>query len=180
MGAMTEIQTPRLLLRRWRDDDLAPMAEINADPDVMRWIGDGSVRDLDRTAEDIERWEEEWDEEGFGLFAVELLASGELIGFVGLSVPTWLPEVLPAVEISWRLGTQFWGQGYASEAAHAALEFALQERGLDRVISVARMGNDASENVMRKLGMVQERQMADPVYGSPLCVYAIDLTEYEA
>lgn len=177
---MTEIQTPRLLLRRWRDDDLVPMAEINADPDVMQWIGDGSVRDLEQTAEAIERWEEEWDEEGFGLFAVELLASGELIGFVGLSVPTFLPEVLPAVEIGWRLGRQFWGQGYASEAAHATLEFALQDRGLDRVISITRTGNEASENVMRKLGMVPERQTTHPVYGFALTVYAIDLTEYEA
>ncbi|MFD9224607.1 GNAT family N-acetyltransferase [Streptomyces sp. NPDC002730] len=177
---MTEIQTPRLLLRRWHEDDLVPMAEINADPEVMQWIGDGSVRDLEQTAEDIERWEEEWDEEGFGLFAVELLASGELAGFVGLSVPVFLPEVLPAVEIGWRLGRQFWGQGYASEAAHASLEFALQDRGLDRVISIARTGHEASENVMRKLGMELERQTTHPVYGLPLSVYAIDLTQYEA
>lgn len=175
---MTEIQTPRLILRRWHDDDLAPMAEINADPQVMRWIGDGSVRDLEQTAEDIERWEEEWDEEGFGLFAVELLASGELAGFAGLSIPRFLPEVLPAVEISWRLGQQYWGQGYASEAAHAALEFAVQDRGLDRVISISSVGNDASENVMRKLGMVPERETTHPVYGLPLHVHTIDLTEF--
>ncbi|MER5465282.1 GNAT family N-acetyltransferase [Streptomyces sp. NPDC002668] len=177
---MTEIQTPRLLLRRWHEDDLAPMAEINADPEVMQWIGDGSVRDLEQTAEDIERWEEEWDEEGFGLFAVELLASGELAGFVGLSVPEFLPEVLPAVEIGWRLGRQFWGQGYASEAAHASLEFALQDRGLDRVVSIARTGHEASENVIRKLGMELVRQTTHPQYGFLLSVYAIDLTEYEA
>jgi RimJ/RimL family protein N-acetyltransferase len=175
---MPEILTPRLVLRRWRDDDLLPMAEINADPDVMRWIGDGSVLDLEETAEAIERWEEEWDEEGFGLFAVELLASGELAGFAGLSVPHFLPEVLPAVEIGWRLGSQFWGQGYASEAAHATLEFALQDRGLDRVVSIAQAGNDASENVMRKLGMTPERETTHPRYGTPLHVYAIDLTEY--
>jgi RimJ/RimL family protein N-acetyltransferase len=180
MGAMTEIQTPRLLLRRWRDDDVVPMAEINADPEVMRWIGDGSVRDLKQTAAGVERWEEEWDEEGFGLFAVELLASGELIGFAGLSVPYFLPEVLPAVEIGWRLGRQFWGQGYASEAAHAALEFALQDRGLDRVVSISTVGNDASENVMRKLGMVLEREATHPVHGLPLHVHAIDLTEFSA
>ncbi|MEU2927213.1 GNAT family N-acetyltransferase [Streptomyces sp. NPDC007251] len=177
---MTEIRTPRLLLRRWHDDDLAPMADINADPQVMRWIDDGSVRDLDRTAEDIERWEEEWDEEGFGLFAVELLASGELAGFTGLSVPEFLPEVLPAVAISWRLGSQFWGQGYASEAAQATLEFALQDRGLDRVISISRVGDDASENIIRKLGMVSEGTTAHPVYGYPLHVHSIDLTEFEA
>ncbi|MFD4608983.1 GNAT family N-acetyltransferase [Streptomyces sp. NPDC058451] len=177
---MTEILTPRLLLRTWHDDDLAPMADINADPRVMHWIDDGSVRDLDHTAEDIERWEEEWDEEGFGLFAVELLASGELIGFTGLSVPEFLPEVMPAVAISWRIGSQFWGQGYASEAAHATLEFALQDRGLDRVISINRVGDNASENVIRKLGMAPERETAHPVYGYALRVHAIDLSEFQA
>ena len=177
---MTEIRTPRLLLRGWHDDDLAPMADINADPRVMHWIDDGSVHDLDHTAESIERWEEEWDEEGFGLFAVELLASGELAGFTGLSVPGFLPEVLPAVAISWRLGSQFWGQGYGSEAAQATLEFALQDRGLDRVISISRMGDNASENVIRKLGMASVRETAHPVYGHPLRVHAIDLTEFQA
>ncbi|MCG7205558.1 GNAT family N-acetyltransferase [Streptomyces arenae] len=177
---MTEIRTPRLLLRGWHDDDLVPMADINADPRVMRWVDDGSVRDLDETAEAVERWEEEWDEEGFGLFAVEVLASGELIGLTGLSVPWFLPEVMPAVAISWRLGPQFWGQGYASEAAHATLEFALQDRGLDRVISINRVGDNASENVSRKLGMVPERETVHPVYGFPLRVHAIDLTEFEA
>ncbi|OKI52095.1 GNAT family N-acetyltransferase [Streptomyces sp. MJM1172] len=177
---MTEIRTPRLLLRRWSDDDLVPLSEINADPEVMRWIGDGSTRDLDRTAEDIERFEDEWDEEGFGPFAVELLASGELIGVVGLSVPEWLPEVLPAVEITWRLGRSYWGQGYASEAAQATLEFALQDRGLDRVIAINRAGNDDSENVIRKLGMEPDRDTTDPEHGHLLQVHTIDLTEYEA
>ncbi|MFJ6752592.1 MULTISPECIES: GNAT family N-acetyltransferase [unclassified Streptomyces] len=176
---MTEIHTPRLLLRRWRDDDLAPMADINADPQVMRWIGDGAVLDLDGTAEAIERWEEEWDDEGFGLFAVELLASGELAGFAGLSVPEYLPDALADIEISWRFGRQFWGQGYASEAAQAVLEFALQDRGLDRVIAIDRLGNEASENVMRKLGMDFERETADPKYGHALTVHSIDLTEYQ-
>ncbi|GGX34786.1 GNAT family N-acetyltransferase [Streptomyces noursei] len=177
---MTEIRTPRLLLRRWHDDDLVPMADINADPRAMRWVDDGSVHDLDHTAESIERWEEEWDEEGFGLFAVELLASGELAGFTGLYVPEFLPEVGPAVAIGWRLGSQFWGQGYGSEAAQATLEFALQDRGLDRVISISRAGDTASENVIRKLGMVLERETTHPVYGFALCVHAIDLTEYQA
>lgn len=178
MSTMTEIRTPRLLLRRWHDDDLVPLADINADPRVMRWVGDGSVLDLEETAEAVERWEEEWDEEGFGLFAVELLASGELAGFTGLTMPEFLPEVMPSVAISWRLGTQFWGQGYASEAAHATLEFALQDRGIERVISIVRPQDDASENVSRKLGMTPEREITHPEYGFPLRVHAIDLTEF--
>ncbi|MFB6821098.1 GNAT family N-acetyltransferase [Streptomyces virginiae] len=177
---MTEIRTPRLLLRRWTDDDLVPLSEINADPEVMRWIGEGEPLDLDRTAEDIERWEEEWDEEGFGIFAVELLGSGELIGAVGLSIPEHLPEALPDAEITWRLGRQYWGQGYASEAAQATLEFALQDRGLDRVVAINRAGNEDSENVIRKLGMVLERDTTDPRYGHLLQIHGIDLTEYEA
>ncbi|MER5782531.1 GNAT family N-acetyltransferase [Streptomyces mobaraensis] len=177
---MTEIHTPRLLLRRWSDDDLAPLADINADPHVMRWIDDGSVLDADGTAETVERWEEEWDEEGFGVFAVELLGSGELAGAVGLSVPESLPEVLPAVEITWRLGRPFWGQGYASEAAQATLEFALQDRGLDRVVGIMRPGDAASKNVLRKLGMEPEHATTHPVHGFPLHIHSIDLTEYAA
>ena len=176
MDAVTEIRTPRLLLRRWCADDLAPMAEINADPEVMRWIRDGSVLAPQETAQAIERWEAEWDGQGFGLFAVELRASGELIGFTGLAVPRFLPEILPAVEIGWRLGRRYWGRGYVSEAARAAMEFAREVRGLDRLVSIARVGNTASENVMRKLGMVPERETTHPVYRFPVRVHAIDLT----
>ncbi|GLX22160.1 MULTISPECIES: GNAT family N-acetyltransferase [Streptomyces] len=177
---MTEIRTPRLLLRRWTDDDLVPLSEINADPDVMRWTGDGSALDLEETADAIERWEEEWDDEGFGLFAVELLASGELIGAVGLSAADDLPETRHQVQISWRLGRPFWGQGYASEAAQAALEFALQDRGLDRVVAVNRVGNEESANVIRKLGMASDGETSDPETGARVTLHSIDLTEYQA
>ncbi|MBW5423879.1 GNAT family N-acetyltransferase [Streptomyces sp. BG9H] len=177
---MTEIRTPRLLLRRWHDGDLAPMAEINADPRVMQWIDDGRARDLEQTAEDIERWEEEWDDEGFGLFAVELLASGELAGFTGLFVPDFLPELSSDIAIGWRFASQFWGQGYASEAAQATLEFALQDRGIDRVVCIHRAQDQASENVARKLDMVLERETTHPVSGHALRVHAIDLTQFEA
>ncbi|KEF10374.1 hypothetical protein DF18_36700, partial [Streptomyces rimosus] len=79
-----------------------------------------------------------------------------------------------------RFGPQFWGQGYASEAAHATLEFALQDRGLDRVISINQVGDVASENIARKLGMELELKAAHPVYGWPLRVHTIDLTEFQA
>ena len=177
---MTEIRTPRLLLRQWTDDDLVPLAEIHADPAVMRWIGDGSPLDLEQTADAIERWEEEWDDEGFGLFAVELLASGELIGAVGLTTPADLPELASEIAVEFRLGRQYWGQGYASEAAHAVLEFALQDRGLDRVIAVTRVGHTAARNVLDKLGLHLERETTGPGEDRhALEIHAIDLTEYE-
>ncbi|MEU8982555.1 GNAT family N-acetyltransferase [Streptomyces sp. NPDC048309] len=177
---MTEIRTPRLLLRRWLDDDLVPLSEIHADREVMRWIGDGAGRSLEETAEDIEAWEEEWDEEGFGIFAVELLGSGELAGAVGLHVVDSPPEVADQVAVAWRLGRPFWGQGYASEAAQATLEFALQDRGLDRVVAVCRTSDTASANVLDKLGMHAESTARDPGTGHDLRVYGIDLTEFQA
>ncbi|MCK8438617.1 GNAT family N-acetyltransferase [Streptomyces sp. D2-8] len=176
---MTEIRTPRLFLRRWLDDDLVPLSEIHADPAVMQRIGDGTPRSLEQTAEDIEAWEEEWDEEGFGMFAVELLGSGELVGAVGLSVADAPAEIAGQVAISWRLGRVFWGQGYASEAAHATLEFALQDRGLDRVVAGCRTDDRASANVLDKLGMQTEGTAQHPVHGYDLAVYGIDLTQYQ-
>jgi RimJ/RimL family protein N-acetyltransferase len=176
---MTRLETPRLVLRRWRTDDLPAMAAVNADPEVMRWIADGSVADHERTAAGVAACERHWEEHAFGLFAVEVRGTGELAGFTGLAVPTFLPEIMPAVEIGWRLGREHWGQGFATEAARAALRFAFTDRGLDRIVSVHQIGNVASERVMRKLGMRVDRETAHPAYGLPLRVYAITRDEYE-
>lgn len=175
---MTTIETPRLLLRRWRDDDLAPFAAINADPEVMRWIGDGSVRDEEQTRAAIATMEALWEAERFGLFAVEIRETGELAGFTGLSVPHFLPAVMPAVEIGWRLGRSFWGRGIATEAAEAALRYGMADRGLARVISLVQVGNAASERIMVKLGMRPDRELVDPARGRLVRVYAITAEQY--
>lgn len=172
-GVGPVLLTPRLVLRRWRDADVEPMAAINADPEVMRWIGAGEVRDLDQTRSGIVRIEREWEASGYGLFAIEERASGDLLGFTGLTVPYFLPEVMPAVEIAWRLGRQHWGRGLATEASAAALGFGLVDRGLARIIAIVQIGNDASERIMTKLGMRAERQTVDPATGRPLRVYEI-------
>ncbi|MEV4442803.1 GNAT family N-acetyltransferase [Streptomyces sp. NPDC049577] len=171
---MTLLRTPRLTLRRWREDDLEPMAAIHADPEVMRWIGDGSVQDREQTAACLAAWEREWEERGVGPFAAECRQSRRLAGMVGLSVPDFLPEILPAVEIGWRLGRPFWGHGLATEAAHAVLDFALRDRGLARVVSVHAVGDTASEGVVRKLGMRRERETTHPACGVPLRVHVIE------
>ncbi|MFF2848134.1 GNAT family N-acetyltransferase [Streptomyces sp. NPDC058001] len=173
------ITTSRLTLRRWRHEDIAPLATISGDPEVMRWIGDGSVRSLDGTRAAVEAMERAWDGQGFGLFAVELRESGELVGFTGFSVPEYLPELLPSVEIGWRLGRAYWGQGLATEAALAALRFGLKDRDLDRIVSVAQTGNDASERIMTKLGMRLDRELVDPSCGRPVRVYAVTRAEFE-
>ena len=143
------------------------MTAIDADPDVMRWIGTGVVADRERTAAAIAGCERAWDEHGFGLFAVEVRQTSELAGFTGLAIPTFLPEVMPAVEIGWRLGRPYWGQGFATEAAGAALHFAFADRGLDRIVSIYQIGNDASERVMQKLGMRLDRETIDPSCNPP-------------
>lgn len=175
---MMPLETPRLVLRRWRADDVAAMAAINADPEVMRWIGGGSTTDEPGTRTGIEWCEKEWDQHGFGLFAVEVRKSAELAGFAGLSIPAFLPEVMPAVEIGWRLGRPFWGQGIATEAAQAALRFGLVDCELERIVSIAQVGNRASTRIMEKLGMSPERETVDPTCGRAVVVYEITQAEF--
>lgn len=175
---MIILQTPRLVLRRWRDDDIVPMAAINADPEVMRWIGPGAVRDEQQTRAGIERLEREWDDQGYGIFAVQIRATGDLAGFAGMAIPHFLPEIMPAVEIAWRLGHPYWGQGIGTEAAGAALSFALARCDLDRIVAIVQIGNGASERIMRKLGMGLERETVDPTSGRPVRVYQITRAEY--
>jgi RimJ/RimL family protein N-acetyltransferase len=176
---MVTLTTSRLLLRRWREDDLPAMAAVNADPEVMRWIGDGTPVDDDATAAGTARAEQHWQTHGFGLFAVEIRATGELAGFTGLNTPYSLPEVMPSVEIGWRLGRRFWGQGIATEAARAALDFGFTDRALDRIVSIHQHGNDASGRIMRKLGMQLDRDITDS-RGRQVRIYAISQSEYRA
>jgi RimJ/RimL family protein N-acetyltransferase len=98
-----ERHTERLRLRQWSEADPDALAEMGADPDVMRYIGDGSPGTRGRTAAALARMRAAWDERGFGLFAAEETATGELVGWAGPAVPAFLPEVMPAVEIGWRL-----------------------------------------------------------------------------
>jgi RimJ/RimL family protein N-acetyltransferase len=182
---MTELTTPRLttsrlILRGWRDDDLDPLAAMNADPEVMRYIGDGSVRDREQSAAGLVQVERDWEERGYGLFAVEVKETGQLAGWVALAEPAFLPEVLPAVEIGWRLGRAFWGAGIATEAARVVLRFGFEDRGLMRIISIRHPDNRASGRVMEKLGLRFDRKTVVPAHGQPVEVYALTRDEYLA
>ncbi|MBB4741544.1 RimJ/RimL family protein N-acetyltransferase [Actinoplanes octamycinicus] len=173
------MKTDRLILRGWREDDLEPMAEVNGDPEVMRYISDGSVRDRATTADNLAKWTRSWQENGFGLFAVEIADTGELAGFTGLAIPEFLPEVLPAVEIGWRLGRRFWGRGYATEAATAALDFAFRECDLDRVISIRHIDNVRSGRVMEKIGLRYAFRTVVPGVQQPVAVHALARSEFD-
>ncbi len=146
---MTEVRTPRLLLRRWRDEDRSPFAELNADPVVMEHF----PAPLSREESDayVDRIEAGWEERGFGMWAVEV--DGRLAGHTGLSVPTFEADFLPSVEVGWRYAAWAWGRGYATEAASAALDHAFGPLGLPEVVSFTATTNTPSERVMQRIGM---------------------------
>jgi RimJ/RimL family protein N-acetyltransferase len=144
------LTTDRLVLRRWRDADRAAFHDLNADPMVMATIG--PVMSRARSDAFLNRIEERFDAQGFGLWCVE--HAGEPVGFTGFMVP-WFRE---GVEIGWRIRSRFWGRGFATEAATACLDLAFTERaggglGFDEVISFTARSNDRSRRVMGKLGM---------------------------
>ncbi|MGZ4677621.1 MAG: GNAT family N-acetyltransferase [Acidimicrobiia bacterium] len=167
------LETDRLRLREWTDADLDPYAALCADPKVMRFIADGSPQDRERAAAAIASMRAGWDSQGWDLFCVARRDDDVCIGFAGLHALDFLPEVMPAVEIGWRLARSQWGSGYATEAALAARAFAFDTLGLDRLVSVAHADNAASINVMRKLGMSFDRATVHPRFGVPVVVYAL-------
>jgi RimJ/RimL family protein N-acetyltransferase len=179
---MSSFTTSRLVLRKPAEADVGPMAAMNADPEVMRYIGDGSVFPVDRgrAAAGVERALREWDERGFGLLSVIVRETGEYAGWVTLAVPNFLPQVLPAVEIGWRLPWSQWGRGYATEAARVVLRFGFEECGLDRVVSIRHVDNVRSERVMDKLGLRFESETTVPAHGAPVAVHAITRAEHAA
>ena len=150
----TELSTQRLLLRRWRESDREPFAALNADPEVMRYFR----APLDRAASDafVDRIEARFDEYDYGLWAVEVRATGSFIGFIGLSRQTFEAPFNPAVEVGWRLSREAWGHGYATEGARAALAYGFGSVGLEEIVSMTTKTNLRSQAVMQRLGMTTD------------------------
>lgn len=167
------LRTERLHLREWRESDLPEFAAICADPKVMRYIGDGRPRTTEQTAQSIARMQQGIDERGFGFWAACLRDSARVVGFVGLGVPTFLPDVMPAVEIGWRLARDCWGQGLATEGARAALEDGFTRCALDEIVSIYQPANAASGRVMEKIGMTPMLDTILPEHGYPVRVYRL-------
>lgn len=148
---MAELRTERLLLRRWRDEDLEPFAELNADPETMRYFPAPILRaESDAFAERARR---QIDTEGWGLWAVEVAGGAEFIGFVGLARPSFDAHFTPAVEVGWRLARGHWGRGYATEAGRASLAYGFEKLGLAEIVSFTSALNEPSRRVMERLGM---------------------------
>jgi RimJ/RimL family protein N-acetyltransferase len=143
-----------LKLRRWCEADREPFAAINSDSEVMEHFPAPLTRR--QSDELIEKNEEGFEENGFGLWALELRESGELIGFTGLAVPGFEAHFTPAVEVGWRLARPAWGNGYATEAARAALTIGFEQGGLAEIVSFTTVANFRSRAVMERLGMTHD------------------------
>ncbi len=155
------IQTERLLMRRWRDADREPFAALNADAETMRYF----PATLDRAASDamVDVIEARFDQRGFGLWALEVAATGEFIGFAGLNGP--MPDGIPGAggfEIGWRLARHGWHQGYATEAATAALEVAFNGACRTEIWSFTAVLNEPSQAVMRRIGLAEVARFDHP------------------
>lgn len=152
--------TERLVLRRWRAEDLEPFAALCADPEVMEHFPRPLIReqsdDLAARADDL------FDSKGYGLWALERRDTGEFIGFTGLAP---MPPGIPGsggVEIGWRLARAHWGRGFASEAARESLAFAFGERALLEVSSITAAINLRSRAVMERIGMTLTDEFEHP------------------
>ncbi len=142
--------SPRLGFRTWQPFDLDDFAAINADKEVMRFFQNPLSRD--ETQAMIDRMLRLFGEKGYCYFAVDLLETKELAGTIGLGWKTFDADFTPCVDIGWRIGRKWWNQGLTTEGALACLDFAKQ-KGIPEVLSMASVGNAASIQVMKKIGM---------------------------
>jgi len=148
------LRTERLVLRRWRDADLELHAAMNADPVVMEHFP--SVLTREESDAVVQRIDDQFDAHGFGLWAVEVPGVTPFAGWVGLTRPRFDAPFTPCVEVGWRLRTECWGRGYATEGARAAIRFGFDEVGLDEIVSFTVPQNERSRAVMAKLGMTHD------------------------
>ena len=158
---MTELRTPRLLLREWREDDYEPFAALNADPRVMEHYPSVLSREeSDRFVR--ERVLPQFAQRGYGLWAVEVPGVTPFAGYVGLLEQTFEAPFTPCVEVAWRLDARHWGRGYATEGGRAALAYGFDVAGLEEIVSLTAVTNRRSIAVMERLGMTRAGEFEHP------------------
>jgi RimJ/RimL family protein N-acetyltransferase len=151
------IETERLLLRPLGTDDLDAFAELYADPEVTRFIGRGTTLAREEVARLLERRICDFERQGYGVLAVVEKQSDRLIGRCGLI--HWQIDGRDELELGYIFSRSAWGKGYATEAASALRDLALEELTQRRLVALVRYGNDASARVAEKLGMTHERDV---------------------
>ncbi len=148
------MQTERLLLRPFEDRDLAPFAALNIHPDVVAMLGSSPSRGESDAM--VVRFTEELAREGWGIWAIEVVDGAPFVGFCGLHALASHVPASPAVEVGWRLDPTFWGHGYATEGALAALAHGFGPCGLQEIVSITAVVNARSQAVMQRIGMTRD------------------------
>jgi RimJ/RimL family protein N-acetyltransferase len=148
---MTELRTERLLLRRWRDSDREPFFLINSDPRVMEFYPKPFTRN--ESDDVMDRYETSFNENGFGRFAVERCSDAVFLGMAGILTATHPARQETFIDIGWRLSSDYWGHGFATEAARTIVRHAFEDLNLDALVALAAAANVRSVRVMQKLGM---------------------------
>jgi RimJ/RimL family protein N-acetyltransferase len=177
VASAIEFETQRLRLRQWNDSDREPFAALNSDPAVMEFFP--SLPSRAASDASIDSWQSQFASQGWSNWAAELAASGQFIGFVGLTVPRRVLPFSPCVEIGWRLARSFWGQGFATEAARGALRVGFEHLALPEIVSFTVRANQRSRAVMERIGMRstgEDFEHPGVPEGSPLrlhCLYRI-------
>jgi RimJ/RimL family protein N-acetyltransferase len=162
------LETERLIMRMFREDDFEAYARIFGDPEVARYLGNGKPLERPDAWRSMVFQIGHWEVRGYGMWAVEEKASGLLVGRVGF----FYPHGWPGFELGWGLGRQWWGQGYATESARRALDFGFAELGRDHVISVIIPENVASIRVAERLG--ERLEGRTEIMGRDALIYGID------
>ena len=148
---MKILETERLTLRTWSNNDLQPMFLINQDPKVMKYFPD--LHDLEMTKNFIDKVNTHFENHGYSLYATVRKDTGEFIGFIGLLIADFKEHFTPAIEIGWRLSSNHWGKGFATEGAKAVLDYAFRELKIPEIVSFTAAGNAESIRVMQKIGL---------------------------
>jgi RimJ/RimL family protein N-acetyltransferase len=169
VSAVPVLETERLVMRGWREQDLEQWAVLCADDEVMRWLGYDAGIGADEAWDEMAGFAGHWLLKGFGHWVLEERESGALVGRAGLLFPPgW-----PALELGWTVARPRWGEGFAGEAARAAAAWAQEELGADHLISLIAPSNSRSLRVAKKLGMAREGEAN--VRGFNLLIYGSDL-----
>ncbi len=154
------ISTPRLVLRKWQVSDIEPFAQMNSDATVMKYFP--SILSRAQTIAMIDRINNHFEKNNFGLYAVEEKKSGVFMGFTGFAIPSFESFFTPCVEIGWRYRKEYWHQGFATEAASACLQYGFNMLEFEKIYSFTAAINQPSENLMKRIGMIKAGTFKHP------------------
>lgn len=148
------IETERLYLRNWIEEDIAPYYSLNQHPKVIEFLREPLT--MQQVEDFIVAANQHQTKHGYTLWAVEPKNRPTCIGFIGLNYTTWEAPFTPAVEVGWRLDADWWGKGYATEGAKACLVYGFNTCGLQEIVSFTVSENNRSRRVMEKIGLIRD------------------------